>query len=266
MSRNPPLLSVIVPAFNEAERIGASVERIIRFLATRADPGELVVVDDGSTDATFETVQRLARNSPVPVRIFRYAPNRGKGHALKVGFAKARGEQLLFTDADLSVPIEHAPTLLEPLDRGSDAAWGSRSLPDSDIAIRQPLLRQTLGATFTFLVRAFVGPVSDATCGFKAFRGSVGRELFAQLRIYDWSFDAEILYLLRRRGYSMQEVPVSWEHREGTKVHLVRDGVRATLGLLEIRLNAALGRYRGEHEIEPSLESWASTPQLGSSE
>jgi dolichyl-phosphate beta-glucosyltransferase len=162
-------------------------------------------VDDGSRDATSDVVRAVAGTLAVPVRLARYGTNRGKGHALKVGFALSRGDRLLFSDADLSTPIEMADRLLSRLDEGYDLALGSRRMSGADLKVRQPRHREFLGSIFTLLVRLLAAPVSDATCGFKAFQGKVGRDLFARLRIEDWSFDA---------------------------------------GLATIRANALLGRYR----------------------
>jgi dolichyl-phosphate beta-glucosyltransferase len=253
-----PDLSVIVPAFDESKRIAGSISVICSYLAQRPERCELVVVDDGSRDGTFETVCALANDAPIPVRVVRYQPNLGKGHALKVGFASARGRRVLFTDADLSVPIESADAMLAAIDDGADAAIGSRHLAGAEIATPQPPLRRWLGAVFTLLVRGLIAPVNDATCGFKAFRGDVGREVFGRVRIYDWSYDAEILFLLHRAGHRIRELPVYWEHREGTKVRPLRDGFRAFSGLLRIRSAALAGRYDRPTPVAVALEVWRS--------
>jgi dolichyl-phosphate beta-glucosyltransferase len=238
------VLSLIIPAYNEADRIGESLRAMGAYLAARPEPTEIVVVDDGSRDATSDVVRAVAGTLAVPVRLARYETNRGKGHALKVGFALSRGDRLLFSDADLSTPIEMADRLLSRLDEGYDLALGSRRMSGADLKVRQPRHREFLGSIFTLLVRLLAAPVSDATCGFKAFQGKVGRDLFARLRIEDWSFDAELLVIARRLGYRWAEVPVEWEDRSGSKVHVLRDALQSLLGLATIRANALLGRYR----------------------
>jgi glycosyltransferase involved in cell wall biosynthesis len=237
-----PGLSLIVPAYNEAGRIAEPLRAIAAFAAGLPGGAEIVVVDDGSTDATAAVVRELAPVLPVPLALVAYAPNRGKGHALRAGFAAARGARLLFTDADLSTPIEEAPRLLAALEH-ADLAIGSRKTAGAAVEVHQPWLREQMGRAFTWLVRQLVAPVSDATCGFKAFRGDVGRDLFSRLRIERWGFDAEILLVARRRGYRITEVPVRWADRAGTKVNLARDALRSLGELAAMRWNAARGRY-----------------------
>lgn len=249
----PVALSLVVPAFNEAKRIGASLPVFQAYLETKGR-AELIVVDDGSTDGTADVVREGARGSPVPVRVFRCGVNRGKGHALKVGFAASRGECVMFTDADLSTPIEEGDRLLERIAAGAAVAIGSRKLARSRIDVRQPWLRERMGMAFTALVRLLICDVSDATCGLKAMRGDVGRDLFARARLHDWSFDAEILFLAHFLGHEIAEVPVRWEDRAGTKVRLLRDAVSSFVGLLRIRANAAAGRYAWRSHAYPAEE------------
>ena len=201
-------------------------------------------------------VRELGSGLGLPLRVLRTEANRGKGHALKVGFAASRGERVLFTDADLSTPIEEADRLLASLDGGVAIAIGSRKLATSAVTVHQPWYRERMGMLFTALVRLLIHDVSDATCGLKAMQGQVGRDLFARARVHDWSFDAEILLLARLRGHAIEEVPVRWEDRPGTKVRLLRDSVASLVGLARIRLNAATGRY-GEH-VDP--ERWTELP------
>lgn len=261
MSMDSVSLSVIVPTFNESSRFREPLRIIAKYLCEQDYSSEIVVVDDGSDDDTFELVRELAGSLPVPVSIHRYTPNRGKGHALKVGFEAARGRRLLFTDADLSTPIETTADLLAALDSGAGLAIGSRWLTGANIEKHQPWYREWMGTVFTILVNALITRVSDATCGFKAFEGEVGRDLFARLRIYDWSFDAELLFLASRRGYDVAQVPVRWEDREGTRVSLVRDAVKSLIGLFRIRLNSALGRYERRHPSLAPSEVFRSNPE-----
>jgi dolichyl-phosphate beta-glucosyltransferase len=261
MQDETPRLSVIVPAYNEAGRIGAPLRAIADWLARQPFTSEIVIVDDGSLDRTADVVREAGVSLPVPLRLVAYAPNRGKGYALRAGFAAARGERLLFTDADLSTPIEEAPRLLAALDDGADLAIGSRKTPGATVEVHQPWLREQMGRTFTWLVRALVAPVSDATCGFKAFRGEVGRDLFARMRIDRWGFDAEILLIAHRRGYRIAEVPVRWADRAGTKVSLARDALRSLGELARIRLHAAAGRYDEARPLAVPGAVWSAPPR-----
>jgi dolichyl-phosphate beta-glucosyltransferase len=263
MSREPQL-SVVVPAFDEAERIAVTLAAIGKHFAARAHEVELIVVDDGSRDATSEVVRTLAPSLAVPLRLLRYTPNRGKGHALKVGFAASRGARVLFSDADLSTPIEEADRFLAELDAGFDVVIGSRKEGRARVEVRQPWLRETLGKGFTWLVRLLIADVTDATCGFKAYRGDAGRDLYARMRVFDWSFDAEMLWLARQRGYRTTEVPVRWRDQAGTKVNLWRDVVRSLEGIARIRWNAVRGRYAGAHPVDASVDAWS--PAQGSAE
>jgi dolichyl-phosphate beta-glucosyltransferase len=260
------LLSLIVPAYNEAGRIAFSMSAIHAYLGGQSYRSEIIVVDDGSSDGTSDVVRKITARFTIPVRVLRYESNRGKGHALKVGFAASRGERILFADADLSTPIKETGRLLESLDKGFDIAIGSRRMKESAIKVHQPWYRERMGAVFTCLVQRLISNVSDVTCGFKAFRGEVGRDLFSRVRVYDWSFDAEILLIAEERGYTLEEVPVRWDDRAGTKVSLLRDALRSLLGLVRIRINAATGRYREPTRVGLSTQVWHLGDQIPASE
>jgi dolichyl-phosphate beta-glucosyltransferase len=258
-----PVLSVVVPAYNEAQRIPATLQAISNNFAAAPYAVEVLVVDDGSSDDTAAAVRTLAPSLALPLRLLRYAPNRGKGFALKVGFAASRGARVLFSDADLSTPIGEADRLLAELDQGADIVIGSRKRAKAQIEVHQPWLRETLGKGFTLLVRMLVADVTDATCGFKAYRGDAGRDLYSRMRVFDWSFDAEILWIARQRGYRLAEVPVRWRDQAGTKVDLRRDVLRSLQGIARIRWNAALGRYAAPFPLDIVAEAWGPPSQLG---
>ncbi len=238
-----PHLSLIVPVYNESARLSASLHEMGAYLARMPFTSEIVIADDGSTDDTLAVAQHVAGSLSVPVRLLHYELNRGKGGALKLGFAAARGERLVFTDCDLSTPLDEMEKFLERLDAGSDFVIGSRKREGAEITKHQPRLRENLGKVFTWIVRMLIADVTDMTCGFKAYRREVGKDLFSRMRVYDWSFDAELLLIARHSGYRHEEVPVRWEDHEGTKVNLVRDIVMSLIGIVRIRINHALGRY-----------------------
>ncbi|MBW2400514.1 MAG: glycosyltransferase family 2 protein [Deltaproteobacteria bacterium] len=257
MNAGSTSFSLIVPAYNEAVRIGEPLVEMGAWLHAHCDRSEIIVVDDGSDDETCQVVRQTAPRLPVPLRLVRYQPNRGKGYALKVGFAAAAGDVLAFTDCDLSTSLDALPEFLGALERGADVAIGSRKILEATITRHQPILRETLGRIFTWIVRHVIADVSDATCGLKAFRRDAGVDLFAHSRIDDWSFDAEILRIARKRSYLITEIPVRWEDRDGTKVHLLRDGVSALIGIARILRNDRTGVYDQPLAIGPTTEeSW----------
>jgi len=257
MVEERPHLTLLIPAYNEALRITDSLRVIDAYLSERPFSSEILIVDDGSVDDTGAAAHEAALGLVTPIRFVRYGRNRGKGYALKVGFDAARGERILFTDSDLSTPIREAERMLEKIDEGFEMVIGTRKNAQAMIAVHQPRFREFLGKAFTFLVRQLLIDVSDVTCGFKAFDGEAGRELFALSRVHDWSFDAEILFLAQKRGGRFIEVPVYWEDRPGTKVSMLRDGVMAFLGLLRIRGYALLGQYSSEKPVGEYQEQWS---------
>lgn len=255
-------LSIIVPALDEEVRLPATLRRILDWADGQRRRVEIVVVDDGSADRTAEVAVERGDSR---VRLLRLPANRGKGAALRAGVAASRGAFVLVTDADLSTPIEEAAALLAALEAGADVAIGSRKMPGATIVVHQPWLRERLGKVFTWLARQLIADVSDVTCGFKAFRGAAARDIFSRVRVYDWSFDAEVLLLATRLGYRLREVPVRWADCAGTKVRLGRDVLRSLEGLARIRLNAARGRYAHPVGLVDSVASWESVaaPAIG---
>ena len=246
MSNPAPELSIIIPAYNEEKRLGRSLTRIRDHFASHA-PGpdgiEIVIVDDGSTDGTAPVAQEWAREMSF-VRLVSNGENRGKGYSVRHGMLEARGRIALFTDADLSAPIEESEKLLGAIAAGNDVAIGSRAMDRSLIGVHQSRLREVAGMIFNGFVRLFTGlPFQDTQCGFKAFVRERCRIIFEQQRIERFGFDPEILFLARRHGLRTAEVPVRWAHDPATKVRVLRDSLLMFGDLLRIRWNWLLGRY-----------------------
>jgi glycosyltransferase involved in cell wall biosynthesis len=241
----PPFLSVVIPAYNEALRVGSTLEKVWGYLETRNYPVELIVVDDGSTDETPGILEEFCQRHP-STRVLTNRINQGKGHSVRRGVLEAQGELVLFTDADLSAPIEEANKLLAALESaGADAAVGSRALDRRLIGVRQPWLRETAGKCFNLLVRLLTGlKLRDTQCGLKLFRRASTRRAFELLRARRFGFDPELLFLIERRGGKVVEVPVRWNNSPATKVRFLRDSVRMFLDLLALRWRALLGKYR----------------------
>jgi glycosyltransferase involved in cell wall biosynthesis len=232
-------LSIVVPAYNEALRIDTTLRKIRIYAAAQPFPIEVVVVDDGSTDATAEVVARFPE-----VRILRVSPNRGKGHAVRHGALASAGEFVLFTDADLSAPIEEADKLLSALESGAAAAVGSRALRRELIGVRQPVLRDYSGRIYNLLVRLFTGlRIHDTQCGFKLFRMDATRRAFELQRVEGFGFDPELLFLIERTGGKIIEVPVRWNHDAATKVRFPRDPIRMFADLISLRVRSIGAHY-----------------------
>lgn len=237
-----PELSIVIPAFNEAARIGERLRRIRDHLRGRGLAAEIVVVDDGSTDGTADVVRGLGEQLGLAPRVLA-CEHRGKGHAVRVGMTAARGRAVLMTDADLSTPIDELDRFLPYLRDGAHVVIGSRKMDGAVLEVRQPVLREAMGRVFTLLTQILVVRVSDATCGFKLFTRDAARQIFSRLTLDDWSFDAEALFVARKLGYAIREVPIHWRDEPGTKVRRGRDALQAAVGLLRIRWNALSGRY-----------------------
>lgn len=229
-----------MPAYNEALRIDATLHKIRVYAAAQPFPVEVIVVDDGSTDATAEVVARFPE-----VRILRVSPNRGKGHAVRHGALASTGEFVLFTDADLSAPIEEADKLLSALrSSGAASAVGSRALRRELIGVRQPVFRDYSGRIYNLLVRLFTGlRIHDTQCGFKLFRMDATRRAFELQRVEGFGFDPELLFLIERTGGEIVEVPVRWNHDAATKVRFPRDPIRMFADLISLRLRSIGADY-----------------------
>jgi glycosyltransferase involved in cell wall biosynthesis len=237
-----PVVSVVVPAFNEAGRIGDSIKKIDAFIQHSPLTFEVIVVDDGSTDNTAEIVRDCRIKG---VRLVQNYRNQGKGYTVRHGVLAASGEYVLFTDADLSAPIEELNKLLDvAINEGADIVIGSRGLDRKYIEKHQSRFREFGGKVFNLMVRAFLGlRLHDTQCGFKLFRRERSRRIFEQQTTYGFGFDPELLFLAKRNGLMIRETPVRWRHAEGSKVNFVRDSVRMFLDLVRIRWNAIIGRY-----------------------
>lgn len=245
MERQSPQLSIIIPAYNESADIEAAMLGATAYLTHAGLAGEVIVVDDGSADNTAELVAQFAQSHPI-VRLLRNERNRGKGYSVRRGALEARGDVILFSDADTSTPLAEAAKLLEAIRAGgADVAIGSRALPESDLARPQPWFRRVMGWVFRNLVRLLVlRGFRDTQCGFKAFRGEAAREVFRRQTLEGFAFDVEVLLISRQLGYHIEEVPVRWLDSHDSRVHPVRDPARMFLDLLRIRLRAWRGAYR----------------------
>ena len=239
-----PDLSLVVTTFNEQADLDESIRRAVRTLGELTLPFEVIVVDDGSTDSTYDVVRHIQREVP-QLGIVRHPVNLGKGCAVKSGFLAARGDFVFFTDADLSTPIEELPKFMTRAHEGYDIVIASRALPDSVIAVPQAWYRRRMGGVFNWLVRAFViGGIRDTQCGFKCFHRERCAPIFAVQRLRGFSFDVEILYLARRHGLSIIELPVVWHNSADSRVHTLKDSLRMFRDLLRIRWNGLRGKYR----------------------
>ncbi len=244
LAAEQPSYSIIVPAYNESARIGATLEQILDHVHRQNWSAEVVVVDDGSRDDTLDIAGRFAAGNPA-VRILRNPGNQGKGYAVRNGMLQARGKILLFTDADLSSPISEAGKLFAALEAGADVAIGSRWLDPSLQFQRQSRKRQALSRVYNLFLRmVLLFPYRDTQCGFKAFTRAAAAKIFPLQRITRWGFDPEILYLAHGHGLKVVEVPVAWGHDEGSRMHVWRDGMRMAWDALRIRGYALSGKYR----------------------
>jgi glycosyltransferase involved in cell wall biosynthesis len=233
-----PLFSIVIPCFNEEGRISETLRVTIEYLATNAPKSELIVVNDGSTDETGAIARKILSETNIAARLLENFPNRGKGAAVRSGLLAAREPIGLFSDADLSTPIEETPKLIEPIANGEvDIAFGSRALDRSLIGIHQPWRREQGGRVFNLLVRVATGlPFWDTQCGFKAFRLDACRPILEAARINGFAFDVELLLLAQRAGLRIREIPVRWNHAEGSKVSFFRDSLRMLREVITLRM------------------------------
>jgi len=242
-----PELSIVIPVYNEGTRARRAVEVISAYCRGRGLRAELIIVDDGSDDETVAQVQHVQQAPECPITVLSHRPNQGKGAAVRKGVLAARGERILFCDADLATPIEELEKFEQVLRaHGVDIAIGTRKVAGAVVLRRQPWVREQLGKGFTALTNGITGiQVSDVTCGFKYFTRDAAQAVFRRSQLPGWSFDAEVLFLARRGGFTIREVPVRWQDSGTTKVRLRRDVLGSFFGLIRIRWNALRGVYNG---------------------
>lgn len=243
-----PDYSIVIPAYNESARIPSTLHAVVQCVRSKGWLAEVIVVDDGSTDATADVVRAFAAQAP-EVRLLQNPGNRGKGYSVRNGILQALGNVVMFTDADLSAPIEEAERLFEAILQGADIAIGSRWLERARQTHRQPLYRQFFGRCFNAVTRGVMGlRFADTQCGFKAFTRAAAQTVFQLQTIERWGFDPEILFIALKRGYRVVEVPVSWAHDERTRISYLKDGMRMLQDIAIVRWNALLGRYSRQVE------------------
>ena len=244
-----PYLSIVVPAYNEAQRLPATIARMAEYLQTRDFSYQLIIVDDGSRDQTRQVAREFCAQHSWAHLLFYdahgQAANRGKGFAVRQGILHSSGRDVLFSDADLSTPIEEIERLLPPISRGDcDICIASRALPESKLAIHQPWYREWMGRTFNrFVQRIIHTSVMDTQCGFKAFRGEVAKDIFRRARIDGFGFDTEIIYLAGKLKYRVREIGVTWRHQDDSRVNPLLAPLQMLRELVEVRLNDLRGYY-----------------------
>jgi glycosyltransferase involved in cell wall biosynthesis len=232
-----PPFTAVIPCFNEEARIGDTLRVTLDYLTANAPDSELIVVNDGSTDATAAIARERLDGARIQTRLLENFPNRGKGAAVRSGLLAAREPIGLFFDADLSTPLGETPKVIEPIAHGEvDIAFGSRALDRSLIGVHQPWRREQAGRVFNLLVRVATGlPFWDTQCGFKAFQLDVCRPILEVAHVNGFAFDVELLFLAHRAGLRIREIPVRWNHAEGSKVSFFRDSLRMLREVIAMR-------------------------------
>lgn len=236
------MITIVIPVYNEEKRVKENLKIILSFIEKEKREFEVIIIDDGSTDSTPKLLAESKKD--FPIKIVTHEINLGKGAAIKTGVNEAAGDLIIFTDIDLSVPIDFIKMYLKVLDDKTDIVIGSRNQPGAKVLIKQSFLREMLGESFIHLSNFILGVgVSDFTCGFKLFRKKAALTIFNKLLINRWAFDAEALFLAKKYHFKIREVPVIWEHREGSKVKFPKDLIETLFSLFQIRLNNFLGKY-----------------------
>jgi glycosyltransferase involved in cell wall biosynthesis len=238
-----PRYSIVIPAYNECARIESTLVRVLGCVDRCGWDAEVLLVDDGSTDNTVEIVQQWMARNP-RLHLIKNLANRGKGYSVRNGLLQAAGDIVLFTDADLSAPMEEANLLFASLERGNDVAIGSRWLDKQKQTIHQPIYRRFFGRCFNWVTRRVIGlPFKDTQCGFKAFKRDAAQVIFRLQTIERWGFDPEILFIARKLKYKIEEVPVTWGHDERSRISYLKDGMKMLEEMAQIRSNSLRGRY-----------------------
>nr|MBU1328418.1 glycosyltransferase family 2 protein [Candidatus Omnitrophota bacterium] len=238
------LITIVIPAYNEEKRIIPTLKSIVSYFSDKKIPHEIIISDDGSSDNTVKIATDLKTSYP-QISVFSLNKNSGKGKAVREGMIRGKGDYILFMDADSSTSIEEFEKFMPLIYRSKDIIMGTRKSKGAQIIEHQPFLREFLGKGFTWFSNIMTGAhVSDFTCGFKCFSKKAVNDIFKKALIDDWSFDAEILFLAKRMGYEIIEVPVVWKNDRATKVRLVRDTLHSLRGLVRIRRQALKGSYR----------------------
>ena len=236
-----PFLSIIIPAYNEQSRLPKTLEQVFHFLGKQSFKSEVIVVENGSTDKTFEAAQKFAERHK-NLRVI-HNEERGKGGAVQRGVREAGGEYVFICDADLSMPVEEISKFLPPALKDFDIAIGSREAPGA-VRYNEPYYRHLTGRVFNMLIRLMVLPnLQDTQCGFKCLRAEVARDIFPFQTLTGWAFDVELLYIAHQHGYRILEIPIDWVFNADSKVRVLRDSWRMFLDLLVIRRNARRGLY-----------------------
>lgn len=238
-----PAYSIVIPAYNESSRILGTLRAVVDCIRMNGWRAEVLVVNDGSTDRTAEIVREFQGKAP-EIRLMENPGNCGKGYSVRSGMLAAAGDVVMFTDSDLSAPIDEAERLLAAIGAGADIAIGSRWLESGRQTHRQPLYRQFFGRCFNAVTRFVMGlPFADTQCGFKAFTREAAQTVFKLQTIERWGFDPEILFIALKRGFRVKEVAVSWAHDERTRISYLRDGTKMLQEIAIIRWNALTGKY-----------------------
>lgn len=245
-SDTPPRLSLVIPAYNEATRIESTLVHVLRYLEVQEYPSEIIVVDDGSTDATFGVVRNMRTPNRTPIHILQLKTNQGKGAAVKAGMERmAQGDYRLFYDADASTPIEELDRIWAAFEAGADIVIGSRSLPDSQVEVRQAAYREFMGRTYNRILKAMgLTRYVDTQCGFKAFTAAAAACVFPRQTVGRFSFDVELLFIAAKHGLTVAEIPVRWINSRASRVNPLRDSTRMFMDLFLIHYRNWQGRYR----------------------
>lgn len=237
-------LSVIIPAYNEEKRLKTTAGKVVDFLKTKKHNSEIIIVDDGSTDRTVASISEIASKENT-IKIITNSKNRGKGYAVRKGVEVAEGEVILFSDADLSTPIEELEKLLEQMYKFDlDIAVGSRALKESQVIIHQPFYRELMGKIFNKIARVFTfKKIYDSQCGFKLFKKDAAKKIFSLTKIDGFAFDAEVIFIAQKLGFNIKEVPVRWYNNPQTKVKAIKDSIKMLIDIIRIRYYYWKGCY-----------------------